>query len=301
MNTENTHVSNLGFMRLFLINRLMFLLGLIFILPNNVFAESIIKDNDAVISEEISIHQELKSLPVKEVEAGPGGNIKQERKYRTKIESLYEWHAHLLWESRYVTEGRDNLAGKSLVSVSTEFSVEEFSVVPWVAGSGDIDYSEFNLNVVYGSRFTEKLTLYTGYNYVYTRSFGENTDDNEISFDLAYNWLKHVNALASIYHSFDASGSFMEVTLKYNNKINNMLFYSVHGVLGTNAGYVADGHNGPNHFQLRANASYYPLTQLELYTYAGYNMAINRDAAKYAGDETLTDFLWGGIGLSYLF
>lgn len=94
---------------------------------------------------------------------------------------------------------------------------------------------------------------------------------------------------------------FWKRQLKYNNKINSLLHYSVQGVLGANAEYVPDGHNGLNHFQLRANVSYYPLTQLELYAYTGYNLAINRDAVKYAGDETLTDLLWGGIGLTYLF
>jgi len=61
---------------------------------------------------------------VREIEVEPGSNIKLERKYRTKKESQYEWHAHLLMESRYVTEGRDNLSGKRLLSVSTEVSTE---------------------------------------------------------------------------------------------------------------------------------------------------------------------------------
>ncbi len=72
-------------------------------------------------------------------------------------------------------------------------------------------------------------------------------------------------------------------------------------MFGVNAEYIPDGHNGLNHFQLRANASYLPASQIELYVYTGYNQAINRDAVRYAGDELLADFFWGGIGITYLF
>jgi hypothetical protein len=99
------------------------------ILSQTVFAETELSADVAVNNEGMSEYQSKELIPVREVEAGPGGTIKLERKYRTRVESLYKWHAHLLWESRYVTEGRDNLSGNSLVSASTEFSIDEFSVV----------------------------------------------------------------------------------------------------------------------------------------------------------------------------
>ncbi len=274
---------NLFSMRLRIMTKL--LPGVIVSLSQTVFAETELSAAVAVNNEGLSEFQSEEQIPVRKVEAGPGGNIKLERKYRSKVESLYEWHAHLVWESRYVTEGRDNLSGNSLVSASTEFSIDEFGVVPWIADSAASDYSEFNLNVVYGSRLTEKIVLYAGYNYVYARFQGEKFNDNEISLDLAYNWIQHVNAVLSIYHSFDAEGSFVEAAIKYNDAINSRVHYSLQGVLGVNANYVPDGHNGLNHFQLRTYASFLPATQIELYANVGYNVAINRDSVQYAGDE----------------
>ena len=72
-------------------------------------------------------------------------------------------------------------------------------------------------------------------------------------------------------------------------------------MLGVNAVYVPDGHNGLNHFQLRTYASFLPATQIELYANVGYNVAINLDSVQYAGDELPGDFFWGGVGLTYLF
>ena len=277
------------------------LAGAMLVISQNAFAQLGLSVDDVSENKTIQFAGKEKLPPAKEVEVGAGGNITLERKYRTRVESLYEWHAHLLWESRYVTEGRDNLSGSSLASVSTEFSVDEFSIVPWIADSAGADYSEFNLNIIYGSRLAEDLILYMGYNYIHARLIDDRVNDNEISLDLAYKLMEHLNVLAGIYHSFDARGSFMETTVKYNNAINKQVHYSVVGALGLNAGYVTDGHKGLNHMQLRVNVAYQPSTQAEFYAYTGYNMALNRDTEKYFGDESLDDFFWGGVGFTYLF
>ncbi len=235
------------------------------------------------------------------VETGAGGNIKIERKYRTVAESLFEWHAHLLWESRYVTEGRDNLSGNSLVSVSSEFAMDEFSVVPWFATSPSADYSEFNLNIVYGTKLAQGLIIYAGYNRIHARDNGVSGDDNEISLDLAYKLSKQLNLLASVYHSFDADGAFLELAVKRGHRLNEKTRVRAQAVLGTNAGYVSDGHHGLNNFQLRANITYEPTTKMELYAYGGYNIAINRDETRYTGDVLLDDFFWGGVGFTSRF
>ena len=250
-----------------------------------------------------AVAQDVSPLPgaTRHFEAGAGGDIKIERKYRTAAESLYEWHAHLLWESRYVTEGRDNLSGNNLVSASTEFAIDEFSVVPWLAASPAADYAEFNLNIVYGFKLADAVVIYAGYNRIQARDNGVSSDDNEISLDLAYKFSKQLHLLASVYHSFDADGAFMELAVKRRHRINDKTRVRAQAVLGTNAGYVTDGHDGLNNFQLRANITYEPVTQMELYAYSGYNFAINRDTTRYAGDILLDDFFWGGVGLTWRF
>lgn len=235
------------------------------------------------------------------VEAGPGGNIKLQRKYRTKIINQFDWHTHFLWESRYVTEGRDNLSGRSLVSVSSEFILDEVSFVPWYAYSSGADYSELNLNFIYGIRPAENTAIYFSYNHLRARLKDERANDNEIGLDVVHKLIGKVGAFVSIYHSFDADGSFMDMGVKYNGVLSKQVYFSLQAILGLNAGYVPDGHDGLNHFQLRAYTSYFPVTQIELYAYAGYNQAIDRDTSRYAGDELLGEFFWGGAGLTYLF
>lgn len=57
-------------------------------------------------------------------------------------EGTTECYADMLWESRYVSEGRDNLSGKHLISASSEFEINEFKIIPWIAdGPGPITQS----------------------------------------------------------------------------------------------------------------------------------------------------------------
>jgi hypothetical protein len=277
------------------------LCALIFVLPD-VNAETDVTQDEVDTSSPEQYVDKERSDAVRPVEAGPGGGLKLESKKRGEAESLFEWHAHMLWESRYVTEGRDNLSGAGLVSISSEFNVgETISVVPWFADSPGADYREFNLSFVGGTRLTDDILLYAGYTWLYARAQDESANDDEVSLSLVYEWTENLSAAAVVYHSFNASGTFIETTVRYGASISQTVDYSLQAILGANDGYIIDGHDGLNHFQLRANVEYEPVKNVQLYALAGYTRAINRDAYNYAEDETLGNFVWGGIGFIYLF
>jgi len=237
----------------------------------------------------------------REVGFGPGGQVRLEKPKRAKPEEEYELYAHVLWESRYVTEGRDNLSGDALYSASTEFEYRGMNIVPWIATAADSDYSEFNLNIVYGLKPVDKLELFIGYNHIQFSTSDIDDHDNEISLGTAYLYRNQLQLLAIIYHSFEANGAFSEVTLKKSFQIDDALIIDTSAILGINTGYVTDGHKGMNHGQLLANASYLVIDELEVYAYTGYNKAIDRDINRYSGDELLRDFFWAGAGLIYQF
>lgn len=234
------------------------------------------------------------------VEIGAGGNIKLESPKRSALENRFEWHAHFLWESRYMTEGRDNLSGKSIYSLSTELTYNDFSFVPWVAEGINTDYSELNLNIIYAAKLYQNLDVFVAYNLIQSQESATTTNDNEISLDLAYFHNKHFYLLATFYYSYDTEGAFSELAIKKAYRVHNISM-SLKGILGFNGGYVTNGHNGINNAQLRANFSYHIKKSIEAYAYASYSSAINRDTVNYADDELLRDLLWYGIGLSYRF
>lgn len=242
-----------------------------------------------------------KNKEPRDVEIGIGGNIKLEKPARTKLEEKFDWHTHLLVESLYITEGRDNLAGKSIASISSEFNYKDISIVPWVAKSITSNYAELNLNIVYAKKLLDELEIFAGYNYIQSRQASIRSEDNEISLDLVYFYKKRFQLLSSLYYSFDAKGSFMELALKKGYRISQTRSLDIQTTLGFNSGYIADGHNGINNLQLRANYSYQLMKEMDVYAYTSYSLAVNRDNKRYAGDELLRNVFWAGVGMSYRF
>jgi len=287
--------------RVYPLTLLLLLASTVCCISQKVYAQTGITDKDPENSSEkqpAKSEKHDKHLPV---ETGAGGNIRLERNYRAEAESQFDWHAHMLLESRYVSEGRDNLSGKGLISLSSEFIIDDVNFLPWVAHSPGADYTEINLNLIYATILADNLAASVGYNHIRIRQQDERATDNEISFDMGYKLLKQTALFVSAYHSFDANGAFIEAGTRYFDPLTKNFHYTVAISIGANAGYIPDGHKGVNHLQINADAAYVPVLHIEINAYAGYNQAINKDAIQYAGDETLGDFFWGGVGLNYLF
>ena len=69
-----------------------------------------------------------------------------------KIESIHahqdlSGHAHAGWESRYFTEGRDALGGKSLWTGSVELGYEHLSGGVWYGRSSNHAYDELQYSL----------------------------------------------------------------------------------------------------------------------------------------------------------
>jgi len=234
-------------------------------------------------------------------EIGVGGRIRLENPYQLEAEDRHPVHMHLLWESRYVSEGRDNLAGDGLSSVFSDISLGNFTFAPWLAYGYESDYTELNLNFIYGLKLTDQLELYGGYTHLQSRLEAGNTKDNEIFADLIYTPTTLFDVLVNCYHSFEASGSFWEFALKREQMLTDKTVLTLRSILGVNEGYVPNGHDGLNHLQLRLSLALYPSTRIEIAPYLAYNFAIDSEPERFADDITLRDFLWGGIGVVYHF
>lgn len=234
-----------------------------------------------------------------ELEVGVGGNIILDEASQTYVKEGADLHLHPLWESRYISEGRDNLSGNGIVSVASEFNYNNIAFIPWAASGINSDYSELNLNIIYATQLFDTFEVFAGYNYILSHEASSNAHDNEISLDFLYFYDDKFQLISSVYYSFDAKGAFLELAVKKDYHLNDTLVLDIQTGLGFNADYVSDGHNGFNNVQFKAGLSYQVLDQLELYTYTSYSLAVNKDESRYAGDETLRNFFWGGVGFSY--
>lgn len=247
---------------------------------------------------ETSLKKTTTEATTSPMEIGAGGNLRREDPYQSEAEQLRPVHVHFRWESRYVTEGRDNLPGDSLASVFSDISVGNFTFAPWLAHSRDREYTELDLNFVYGLKPADQLEVYAGYTYIHSRLTNDDASDNEVSLDVVYMPTALFDVLGSWYHSFEAGGGFWKVAVQRQQTLNARTVLTLRSGLGINDGYISQGHDGFNNVLLRLNLAYYPLPRLEVMSYAAYSVALNRNPDRFADDANLRDLFWAGIGVA---
>jgi hypothetical protein len=218
-----------------------------------------------------------------------------------KSESADSLEANLSagYESRYVSEGRDNLGGDSLLGTTLEVGYQGFTAGFWYANSPEADYEETNSWLQYNHALGD---FEISVAYTHLRFLSDDDYDNELGLGVEYGalpWNLSVSALG--YYSFDAEGSFFELGLNGEYEIKPWLTLSPYLLFGLNSGYITDGHDGANNLELGL-AGEIPLGKnWSLVGHVSYNFEINSDPAKYAGDESLNNFFHGGVALMFSF
>jgi hypothetical protein len=209
-----------------------------------------------------------------------------------------EVHLHAGWETRYVSEGRDNLDGDSLFSLAVEFGGEYIYGGVWFGFSPDQEYDELQFSL--GLKKT--LGDFEGYvGWTHLRNPFENVHDNEIGAGVSYSALPwDLKISLDTYYSLNAEGSFWEISLAREFSISEDFTLSAMLIYGVNQGYISDGHTGGNHVACRFEAGYVICENLTFNAHLDFSAAINRDSAM-EGDELLRDIIHAGIALEWSF
>ena len=236
---------------------------------------------------------------VASVEVGPGGRLIRESPLQNEAEASQPLHLHFLWESRYVSEGRDNLDGGSMISTSTEIPLGPITFAPWFAYGPEQDYSELNLNLVYGFEFREALDVYVGYTHL--QFPGDSSHDNEIGAGVAYTGAPWFDLVADATYSFESNGTYFEAGAVRRFPVTDEVMVGAFTILGMNGGYLPDGHQGADHLGAGFELEWAISPRILFTGFAGYSWAIDRDAVRYEEDELLRNFFWGSVGFRVSF
>jgi len=217
---------------------------------------------------------------------------------RPDNQSAFESQFYLGWESRYLSEGRDELDGDSLFIASFETSWKKLTAGVWYGESPDQSYNELQLALALNHSIGDFdfYVSYTHFQFQFDSSF-----DNEVGAGFTWNGLPLDIALSTdVYYSFDADGYFVEVAASREFEINDRLALSLTVPFGINQGYVPDGHDGANNITLQLGAEYALSDSITLSAHTTYSWDLERDSDA-PGDELLRDFFHAGVGLSYSF
>lgn len=208
----------------------------------------------------------------------------------------FDAYVHTGWESRYFSEGRDALAGKSLWNSSLELGYDHFSGGVWYGRSSDHRYDELQYSLAITQEI-RGLRFYAGYTYLVFQKDYES--DDEWSVGISYVDLPFsIGTTLDAYYSNDATGTFIEWNNFRNFEITEEISLYLSGSLGWNEGYVSEGHDGLNHFALRSGIQKPLNEQLSVVGHGSYSWAINRDLS-LPGDTLLKNFFHIGLGFEW--
>lgn len=208
--------------------------------------------------------------------------------------SEWQFESTVLWESRYVDSGRDDLEDSGIFSGEVAGYYDAFALGAWFGVADSEHYEELNLFAAYGFQLAQVDVELA---YTHLEFDPDSGNDDELSLEAETEiWGGFVVGLGGVY-SFEADGSFVEVALAYPLAFQEerlWLIPSVHA--GFDFGYRTESHDGLNHIQIGIDAEY-ALT--ERYTLIGYV------AHSFAQDdierEDLGDVSWVGLGLNAQF
>ena len=210
----------------------------------------------------------------------------------------FQLHVQTLWESRYVSEGRDALEGKSISTGSLEIGYDHLSLGVWYGRSSNHEYEERQFSMAI-SEETDDYEFYLAYgNNFFLR---EKESEDEWSLGIGYKDLPFgMNTVLDSYYSIDAKGVFLEWMggKEFNPNEGVVLYLS--GTLGWNENYVRDGHDGLNFFAFRNGFSKILSQNFLLFGHGTYNWAINQNK-NLAGDLALKNTPHLGFGLKWDF
>lgn len=219
--------------------------------------------------------------------------------HQVESDSVIAAAISVAWDSRYVSEGRDNLDGDSLFGTAVELGWRGFTLGAWYGFSPDGPYDEFNAFLEYGFKLGE-FECYLGYNHLQFTSAG--THDNEVGAGIAYTGFDcGIVPAVDWYFSFDAGGSIIEFSLVREFEVVPWLVLEPAVVFGINEGYVSDGHDGANQIAATLSATVPVSDNVELGAYLSYNWELRSNAVAHPDDALLKDFFYGGVALTVSF
>ena len=203
------------------------------------------------------------------------------------------------WDNRYVLEGRDLLEGSSLYGLMLQAEYADFLIGVWLNHSPEADYQEQN----YFAEYNFNLGILDAYvSYSHLQFMSNNDEDNEIGAGIScanilFGWTPALDT----YYGTTSGGYFAEASIAREFSPIDRLVIISSVIFGFNDGFVADGHNGANHLMFQLAAAYELTENLTIETYVAQTWGVGSEPSRYADDENLYDFSFGGVKLSISF
>ena len=201
------------------------------------------------------------------------------------------------WASRYIAEGREVWEDNGVISALAILSYQNFAVELWQGWSDGSADREFQGSLQY-TVIDEPMSVTFGLTHINDTRGGD--DDLDASLSIAAPLPYGFEWDAEFYYGFDRDGFYLETGLSKSWE-TDIVDFTLGAHLGSNFGYVIDGHDGADHFVLTANLSRAVNDCFRVTAGVSQHFVIDRDTARNAEDEEFYDGTVFGFAAEYSF
>ena len=206
------------------------------------------------------------------------------------------------WDSKYVSQGRNNLAKGGIYWMNTSIQYGNLTTYALVGRGDSQAYTEWNIGLEYALDLSEHLEANLGYQRIEGYS-SSRCQDNELFAELAYTAKPWLVPSVSYVYSTEAAGYFVELSLHSYWQVTEQFTLSPYVTQGVDFKYRTEEHNGRNHLQFGLEASYNLTENMNISGHISHSIAqadIEQEAATN-GDFSSQDQTYAGIHFNISF
>jgi len=206
------------------------------------------------------------------------------------------------WDSKYVSEGRNNLDKGGIVWGTAAVQHGNLNVYAVLGRADDQDYTEWNFGLEYAIPLSDKLEATVGYQRL--EFYGdERAHDNEFFSSLTYSGIEWLTPSVAYTYATEAGGYFVEASLHSSWELLENFTVTPYVTQAFDFQYATEDHDGPNHFQFGVEAEYLMNEQIVLSGHVSHTIAQEdiKLEAKADGIEGSLDQTYAGVHLTWNF
>ena len=211
-----------------------------------------------------------------------------------------EFVVDLGWDSKYVSEGRNNLDNGGLYWATAAIQKEGVTVYATLERGDTETYINWNLGLEYRVAISDNIEASLGYQYL--REFGDiDRSDNELFASLSYSAVEWLIPSITYTYSTEAAGYFVEASLHSCWPITEQLTLTPYITQAFDFQYATEAHDGANHFQFGVEAEYQLPGELVLSGHISHIIAQEDIKLEHSGDSADLNQTYMGLHLTWSF
>ncbi|WP_052074817.1 hypothetical protein [Shewanella mangrovi] len=205
---------------------------------------------------------------------------------------------YLDWQSRYISEGRNNLPSGGIVWSGIDYQKDALLLFERQGIATSEDFIEFNAGIGYQHQLDDWIL--TG-SITRLEFFGEERcHDNELALAIDYDAVEWLTPSLVYTHSTEAHGAFVELTFVGNWTLNDTVAIHPYLTQSWDLGFATEQHDGSNNLQfgLMTDVLLSPTVLMSFHISRSIAMT---DIQYEQGDDCRQQQTFAGIAFAYEF